>query len=226
MDRPTRVLHPALPLQPLLAWMAPRLLPGLTTVPCPRTAKRDNITPVLGTTNWLSPAPRACSSSAHTLGSQDFYHAFHTCPEPAFLGSCPLTAPCPPVCSLHPLSTHVPSTVLPRGYAQGPNTNKLLLWEVRRQSVSRDTTHRNDRQRHAGPRREAKCSRAWEHGVGVRAEGSKAGRSCSGLAAASTQALRSEMVLPLSTAQESEPLSCIEHKAGQWMGPSARLVVA
>lgn len=74
--------------------MAPRLLPGLTTVPCPRTAKRDNITPVLGTTNWLSPAPRACSSSAHTLWDlRDFAHAFHTCPEPAFLGSCPPDCP-------------------------------------------------------------------------------------------------------------------------------------
>lgn len=95
LDRSTRVLHPALPLQPLLAWMAPPLLPGLITVPRPRTAKRDNITPVLGTTNWLPPVPLACSSSAHTLWDlKDFAHAFHTCPEPAFLGSCP------PDCSL------------------------------------------------------------------------------------------------------------------------------
>lgn len=50
LDRSTRVLHPALPLQPLLAWMAPRSFLA-SSLPRPRTAKRDNITPVLGTTN-------------------------------------------------------------------------------------------------------------------------------------------------------------------------------
>lgn len=92
--------------------------------------------------------------------------------------------------------------------------------------MSRDTTHRNDRQRHAGPRREAKCSRAWEHGVGVRAEGSKAGSRLFRPGSCQYTSPEVGMVLPLSLHRKAEPLSCIEHKAGQMDGTPARLVVA